>query len=424
MDREDQGREFCEKFKNLAPESEPDGYKAIKRTLVDPLVHHVTQPPFPPLGRFCHETRGFAVLIINSEFDSQSKRRSAVNDEHYMNKMFEELNFDVHVLRNLSSKELEDKMKAIRDYVTAESDCFACVISSHGMEGQVRTSTPGVREPFIRTEHSINTRDGVVSTNKLLELFSDRNCRPLKGKPKMFFIQACRGRIDVERSDEIDMGVEVLLVETPASTTSRGSSARFFTRGDMALTSSSNTGDMATTSPVNTEDVVPTNSITMGDVVAKYDDYSDRRRDDFNEQRRYQVNVHASLQRQEPACTSTYTFEPTQPEPEPIEVFQIPCYNDYLVMFSSAAGTTAWSDSDKGGWLMHCLYQVFNDVTYTDDDLLTILTCVCGKMARDMETNCPNSPHYDKAKSAACVYHRLSKDIYLQPKEIKRERKR
>uniref|UniRef100_A0A8W8KRW6 Uncharacterized protein n=1 Tax=Magallana gigas TaxID=29159 RepID=A0A8W8KRW6_MAGGI len=35
MDREDQGREFCEKFKNLAPESEPDGYKAIKRTLVD-----------------------------------------------------------------------------------------------------------------------------------------------------------------------------------------------------------------------------------------------------------------------------------------------------------------------------------------------------------------------------------------------------
>lgn len=78
-----------------------------------PLVHHVTQPPFPPLGRFCHETRGFAVLIINSEFDSQSKRRSAVNDENYMYKMFEELNFDVHVLRNLSSKELEDKMKGI-----------------------------------------------------------------------------------------------------------------------------------------------------------------------------------------------------------------------------------------------------------------------------------------------------------------------
>uniref|UniRef100_K1P377 Caspase family p20 domain-containing protein n=1 Tax=Magallana gigas TaxID=29159 RepID=K1P377_MAGGI len=161
MDREDQGREFCEKFKNLAPESEPDGYKAIKRTLAEnsksksPVQYqrdedssaftldHEYQRETPPMQetseqawvypqssspprdpatlptsgedtyRFCHETRGFAVLIINSEFDSQSKRRSAVNDENYMNKMFEELNFDVHVLRNLSSKELEDKMKGI-----------------------------------------------------------------------------------------------------------------------------------------------------------------------------------------------------------------------------------------------------------------------------------------------------------------------
>lgn len=88
------------------------------------------------------------------------------------------------------------------------------------------------------------------------------------------------------------------------------------------------------------------------------------------------------------------------------------------------SGTLAWSDSDKGGWLMYCLYQVFHDVTCTYDDLLTTLTRVSGKMALDMESNCPSIPHQDKAKSAACVYHRLSKDIYLQPMEIKKERKR
>ena len=64
---------------------------------------------------------------------------------------------------------------------------------------------------------------------------------------------------------------------------------------------------------------------------------------------------------------------------------------------------------------MYCLYHVFHDVTYTEDDLLTILTQVCGKMAISMETYCPTTPRFDKAKSAACVYHRLSKDIYLQP---------
>ena len=72
---------------------------------------------------------------------------------------------------------------------------------------------------------------------------------------------------------------------------------------------------------------------------------------------------------------------------------------------------------------MYCLYHVFQDVTYTEDDLLTILTQVCGKMAINMVTYCPSTPRFDKAKSAACVYHRLSKDIYLQP-NWERERKR
>ena len=84
-------------------------------------------------------------------------------------------------------------------------------------------------------------------------------------------------------------------------------------------------------------------------------------------------------------------------------------------VFCFTLGTIAWSDTGKGGWLMYCLYHVFHDVTYTEDDLLTILTQVCGKMAISMETYCPSTPRFDKAKSAACVYHRLSKDIYLQP---------
>lgn len=80
-----------------------------------PLVHHVTRPPLPSSAdntyRFCHETRGFAVLIINSKFDDQAKRENAVWDEYYMYKMFKELNFDVYILRNLASKELLEKMK-------------------------------------------------------------------------------------------------------------------------------------------------------------------------------------------------------------------------------------------------------------------------------------------------------------------------
>lgn len=163
----------------------------------------------------------------------------------------------------------------------------------------------------------------------------------------------------MQRADEVDMGVEVRLVETKA-TTSAGSPARFFTRGDMAPTSSDNTEDMA-----------PARPVTTGDVVGNYDDYSGRRPEEFRRNftaatldplyenyqvyglsrqypryyQEHQVHAQASLQRQEPARTGTYKFKPTEPEPEsePIEVFQIPCYNDYLVMFSSAAGNIEWS---------------------------------------------------------------------------------
>lgn len=63
--------------------------------------------------RFCHETRGFAVLVINSEFDSEPRRKNADDDERYMSKMFKELDFDVRVLKNLSAAELLEKMEGI-----------------------------------------------------------------------------------------------------------------------------------------------------------------------------------------------------------------------------------------------------------------------------------------------------------------------
>lgn len=148
----------------------------------------------------------------------------------------------------------------------------------------------------------------------------------------------------MQRSDEVDLGVEVLLVEATAPTTSTGSPARIFTRGETAPSSSNDMGDMVKTSSDNTENVVPTYSTTTGDVVVNYDHYTGRRRDEFRKNftaatldpfykncqvrrlsRQYlgyyqqdQGHVQAS-QRQEPARIPT-----PEPEPEPTEVFLDP----------------------------------------------------------------------------------------------------
>ena len=62
---------------------------------------------------FQHKKRGFAVLIINSEFDDQPKRPNAHWDISYMSKMFQELDFTVILLENLTSSTLLEKMKGM-----------------------------------------------------------------------------------------------------------------------------------------------------------------------------------------------------------------------------------------------------------------------------------------------------------------------
>lgn len=49
-------------------------------------------------------------------------------------------------------------------------------------------------------------------------------------------------------------------------------------------------------------------------------------------------------------------------------------------------------------------------------DLLDVLTEVNDEMSRTMQTNVPDDRTTDKAKSVACIYHMLIKDIYLTPK--------
>ena len=56
-------------------------------------------------------------------------------------------------------------------------------------------------------------------------------------------------------------------------------------------------------------------------------------------------------------------------------------------------------------------------------DLLQILSQVCAKMARDLETDFLEKEVYHRTKSAAVIYHMLTKSIYLKPKYYRMEEK-
>ncbi|VDI79463.1 Hypothetical predicted protein [Mytilus galloprovincialis] len=98
-------------------------------------------------------------------------------------------------------------------------------------------------------------------------------------------------------------------------------------------------------------------------------------------------------------------------------VFKIPCSEDFLVMFTCSSGRTGMTDQ-RGRWLMHCLYCVFETLLGTNykEHFLQILTKVCGKMAQDFIVNRSSDRLFHKTKSAAVICHMLTKDLYLKPK--------
>ena len=136
-------------------------------------------------------------------------------------------------------------------------------------------------------------------------------------------LQACRSRVDVQRDDEVDMGVEipVQFVTPPASSGSSRDTLRPPTTGDVGV----NYDEYQFRKPA---------------ACSTYPIYENFR---FNIKVNNHVggqNVQAPVKEEERPRTTTYKDPNPEPEPEPekIEIFQIPCFNDYLVMFSSAAG--------------------------------------------------------------------------------------
>ncbi len=128
-----------------------------------------------PLRCYPH---GIAVIINNEQFDNMSKREGTEIDEGNLIKTFRYLGYVVWVYRNCTSVQMIGIFETMRLRSHHDYDSFVCCILTHGQEGHIYSSD----------NESIKLED---LTTKL----SARNCETLAGKPKMFFIQACRGKI-------------------------------------------------------------------------------------------------------------------------------------------------------------------------------------------------------------------------------------
>ena len=92
-----------------------------------------------------------------------------------LQKLFKDLHFEVKVHNDVNANTLESLFLTMHILDHTNYDAFVCCILTHGKLGVIYTS------------------DGKeVEILGLVDFFTDRMCPSLKGKPKMFFIQACQ----------------------------------------------------------------------------------------------------------------------------------------------------------------------------------------------------------------------------------------
>ena len=156
-----------------------------------PAASPGNHPGTNALYKMTANPRGMTLIINNKLFNDGKKktRKGSEKDVDLVKALFSDLGFMVQTEENLTKEDMTNKIDDVVCQDHSSYDCFVLWLMSHGESGKVMCS------------------DGkMILIDTLHEMFS--SCSTLGGKPKLFFIQACRG-------DEEDEG---MLVTTDQNT--------------------------------------------------------------------------------------------------------------------------------------------------------------------------------------------------------------
>ncbi|XP_056466919.1 uncharacterized protein LOC130405758 isoform X1 [Gadus chalcogrammus] len=126
------------------------------------------------------QPKGYCLIVNNFDFSrsglAQSQRMVTEIDEESLRRVFTWLGFKVQVLRDATRDQMLSSMRELARRDHSGMDCVVCVVLSHGLEGGV-----------------YGVDGGVVRLKELTDVLNGVRCASLRGKPKLFFIQACQG---------------------------------------------------------------------------------------------------------------------------------------------------------------------------------------------------------------------------------------
>ena len=130
-----------------------------------------------------NEKRGNALIINIKKYENKTHRERewSIKDVENLTNTLTNLDFDIKLCQDLTKEQLESVMQEQATLDHRNSDCFLCVIMSHGNQEKIVTSD-----------------NEEISFEQIMAPI--KTCASLVNKPKLFFIQACRGENDAEFS--------------------------------------------------------------------------------------------------------------------------------------------------------------------------------------------------------------------------------
>lgn len=123
-----------------------------------------------------HPNRGKAIIFNHEHFDEHSTRIGTKKDCQDLKECLEKLKFDVEVCPDYTCNEIQNKIANIAKQDHSKNDCLLIAIMSHGLNSGF-----------------ICAKDHPYKFENIWKCFTANKCPSLAGKPKLFFIQACRG---------------------------------------------------------------------------------------------------------------------------------------------------------------------------------------------------------------------------------------
>uniref|UniRef100_A0A8W8J570 Uncharacterized protein n=1 Tax=Magallana gigas TaxID=29159 RepID=A0A8W8J570_MAGGI len=379
--------------------------------------------------------QGLALVIANFT-EGEDRRGGADSDLKYMKKTFKRLGFKVDCHKNVTKSDLVSLLNGCSQHMLTSYDCFVFAISSHGMEFVQKDKMGNSVQ-----QHVIKMFDGeYIYTKDILDYFTDRKCKALKNKPKLFFIQACRIPETKSTHDQYDAGVGF---DSGISThNKKGGQDQRTTRDKTDFggssggteTDSDEESDVSDTdveedeSSLSDSDIEPT---AKGQGAGGNGDSNSHSAADENENASgvtadLEDDIDPAKRRRLYPLESGGSGDDIDPArgrkiypPAPLEFTLVPCHNDMLIMFASPQGHYAFRNKTDGSYMLQLLYKCVEKyyanggLAQNQTNFLDVLRDVTTQMS---EMKFMGSKEYT---IVPCIVHKLRKDvIFTQGKSM------